>query len=667
MDSRSFTVSHNAILNQPPPIAAKPKLRSKSTSSPVKNTTTVMYRSENNTSPSMDSISSCNHSDSGFLDHIREELDSTTMPTLPPNGGDCPKHPHERLKYYCQLHDELVCADCLAMEVRHQGHKHTRADDLADEYRTSLNAQLQPLHELHQNAQTALKTMATRRKELITNGEDVKGVIKGGIGKLVSILESREQELLEEAEQITTQKIKHHDAHKAYLEGLMTELSKVVDSVAQAANENSNNILYHHKQLSEWVLDATRKFQSLPSEVFVPLQGANMSFMMDPAALEACQRIGSVSERQADPSRCFIHESTTKGLTVSEETMIQLAIYDSDGRPYYNHVKGIKVEVISTASNASLDVKLDQHKSIKNLYNILFTPFEGCEHVLRVKIGSSPVQNSPLVFKVGTIINGEMVGEIKGLLQPYGIAVTDQSEVVIVENGKDCVSVFRKDGKNLRSISGKGNKKLNRPRGVALLPGHFLLISDEDGLKQCTMEGKHVTPIGCQGSGPLEFNTPCGLIVGIDGRIFVCDTFNGRIQVLNPDLSFNSFMGTDIAPPGKLNAPYDIAINSAGMFYIADYSDHMVKIFSSRGDHLGQITSKGSQELLKNPVSVHVNKNDHVFVGEEKATGVSVFDMNGKFLMTVPVRLSGSYGITSDYDGLLYISDRANRRVQIFT
>ena len=100
------------------------------------------------------------------------------MPSLSSPGGDCPKHPQERLKYYCQLHDELVCADCLAMEQRHQGHVHTRADDLADDYRRSLHSQLQPLQDLNDKAQTALKTMSSRRKEISANGDSVKQGIK---------------------------------------------------------------------------------------------------------------------------------------------------------------------------------------------------------------------------------------------------------------------------------------------------------------------------------------------------------------------------------------------------------------------------------------------------------------------------------------------------------
>jgi hypothetical protein len=37
--------------------------------------------------------------------------------------------------------------------------------------------------------------------------------------------------------------------------------------------------------------------------------------------------------------------------------------------------------------------------------------------------------------------------------------------------------------------------------------------------------------LGEEGRGPGEFWLPSGLFIGADGRIWVCDTYNRRIQV----------------------------------------------------------------------------------------------------------------------------------------
>ena len=664
---RSFTHSGNFYSSTP--AATEITYTRSSKSSGRMSYPSSMRRSSSDIIPSspLGSLSRRQQGDSGFIENIIPGTPPrTTMPSLTSPGGDCPKHPQERLKYYCQLHDELVCADCLAMEQRHQGHVHTRADDLADDYRRSLHSQLQPLQDLHDSVQTALKTMSSRRKEISANGDSVKEGVKTTVTKLHAFIDAREQDLLEEVEKITQQKLKHHDAHQTYLEGLSSELSRIVDAVSQTLSDNSGDILHHHKQLSEWVLEGTRKFQSLPKEVFLPLQGANINFLPDPAAIEACQTIGSVSERQADPLRCYIDETNLSGIVSKQEAVLHLLIHDTDGKPYTSHVRGIKVDFSSTTTNIPVDVTIEQDSSKKHQYNVTFTPCEAGQHVMRIKIGSTPVQNSPLVFNVGAVVHGTLVGDIKGVLQPYGIVVNDHNEVIIVENGKDCVSVFRTDGKNIRTISGKGKQKFNRPRGVTIMDSNYLLVTDDDGLKQCTQEGKHFIPIGKQGAGPLEFSFPCGVAVNRDGKIYVCDTFNCRIQILNPDLSFHQYLGNDHNPPGRLNQPYDIAFNSSGRIFIADYGDDSIKMFSPTGEFIGQITTKANEEPIKNPVSVHVNANNHVFVGEEKTSGLSIYDSSGRYLTMIQAKLTGAYGLATDSQGCVYVSDRSNRRIQIF-
>lgn len=661
------SLTHSAVFPPPPHNEGKPftYVRSSSAASkypPVMRRASVDSTPNNSLSPPSGRFK---QSDSGFLDNPIPPL--SNMPSLSNTGGECPKHSQERLKYYCQLHDELVCADCLAMEPRHQGHVHTRADDLAENYRASLLSQLQPLQEMNHNSLTALETMTARRKEISANGDVVKEAIKITVSQLHSQLDSREREILSEAEKITQNKLKHHDAHHTYLNSLASELTEVVDKVSQAAGDNSNNIiLSHHKQLSEWVLEGTRKFQSLPKEVFVPLQGPNISFVVDPAVFEVCSTIGTVTERQANALRCFIDEATARNMTVNQETKLHLLVHDNESKPYTSHVKGIKVDISSTTSGAPVDVTIEQDIGRKHQYNIYFMPSDAGQYIIKVKIGNTPVQNSPLVVNVGAVVHGTLLGDIKGVLQPYGITVNDHDDIIVVENGKDCVSIYRPDGKHVRTITGKGKVKFNRPRGVTITSTNQLLVSDDDGLKQCTQEGKHMMAFGKTGDGPLEFSFPCGLAVGSDGKVYICDTFNCRVQVLNPDLSFNQYLVTDMRPPGKLNQPYDIAFNSSGKVFIADYSDHSVKMFTSVGDFIGQITTKNDQDPLKNPVSVHVNINDHVFVAEEKTPGLSVYDSNGKYLTMIPVKSSGAYGISTDSQSCIYISDRTNRRVQIF-
>jgi len=59
--------------------------------------------------------------------------------------------------------------------------------------------------------------------------------------------------------------------------------------------------------------------------------------------------------------------------------------------------------------------------------------------------------------------------------------------------------------------------------------------------------------------GPNEFHLPHSLIVGQDGRIYLCDRENSRVQVFSPDGEYIT-MWTD------MNRPLDISQDSEGIF-----------------------------------------------------------------------------------------------------
>jgi DNA-binding beta-propeller fold protein YncE len=63
--------------------------------------------------------------------------------------------------------------------------------------------------------------------------------------------------------------------------------------------------------------------------------------------------------------------------------------------------------------------------------------------------------------------------------------------------------------------------------------------------------------------GPNEFHLPHSLIVGQDGRIYLCDRENSRVQVFSPDGEYIT-MWTD------MNRPLDISQDSEGIFYTSE-------------------------------------------------------------------------------------------------
>ena len=80
-----------------------------------------------------------------------------------------------------------------------------------------------------------------------------------------------------------------------------------------------------------------------------------------------------------------------------------------------------------------------------------------------------------------------------------------------------------------------------------------------------------------EGDAPGQFRDPCGVAVGDDGRVYVADTWNHRIQKL-------SAKGEPIAEwAAGFYGPRGIALDHAGRIYVADTGNRRVVRLSAAG------------------------------------------------------------------------------------
>jgi sugar lactone lactonase YvrE len=93
------------------------------------------------------------------------------------------------------------------------------------------------------------------------------------------------------------------------------------------------------------------------------------------------------------------------------------------------------------------------------------------------------------------------------------------------------------DGKDTKTVSRPGGP-FNRPTNIAVGPKGDLYVSDGYGncrVHQFSPGGELKRSWGVPGQGPGQFFLPHGLAVHTDGRVFVCDRENDRIQIFSPD------------------------------------------------------------------------------------------------------------------------------------
>ena len=120
----------------------------------------------------------------------------------------------------------------------------------------------------------------------------------------------------------------------------------------------------------------------------------------------------------------------------------------------------------------------------------------------------------------------------------------------------------------------------NRPSDIALDASGDLYISDGYGnsrVHKFTSDGKLLFSWGEPGkTGPGEFHVPHGVWVHTDGRVFVADRENNRIQIFDAE-------GKYLDECGGLARPCDIYIDEDEILYVPEL-DGFMSILSIEGD-----------------------------------------------------------------------------------
>ena len=321
----------------------------------------------------------------------------------------------------------------------------------------------------------------------------------------------------------------------------------------------------------------------------------------------------------------------------------------------------------------------------------------GPEQVLRVVCADL----SPACHTLGEVhfqpvtCEGTHVKTISNIERPRHIVFASTGEMVVCEQNAKCMTVFDSSCKHLRSFGNTGpeesrigqpldytklrsfghtgGNKLTSPRGVAISSDNIVFITSENCVTKFTLEGQFIASVGSLGSGRLQFYTPFAIAYNdTNNKVYVCDTYNHRITILNLDLTFHGSFGSEGSETGKFNSPVGISVDSRGNVLVADYYNKRIQVFDASGRYLSSITHTTPEQKLQGPISVSVGPDDCVYVVEFDSNRVSIFDQTGKYIKSFGKKgdkdgeFDRPFAIAVSDEGYVYVSDTDNNRIQVF-
>jgi DNA-binding beta-propeller fold protein YncE len=125
-------------------------------------------------------------------------------------------------------------------------------------------------------------------------------------------------------------------------------------------------------------------------------------------------------------------------------------------------------------------------------------------------------------------------------------------------------------------VAGNPPENLNEPCDVITTPNGDILVSEGHSgqnrtpapttvsrISQFSSDGKFIRSWGRLGSGPGEFKTPHALAYDAQGRLYVADRGNNRVQVFDQEGKF-------VTEWSQFGRPSDVHVDANGVLYVAD-------------------------------------------------------------------------------------------------
>jgi DNA-binding beta-propeller fold protein YncE len=119
--------------------------------------------------------------------------------------------------------------------------------------------------------------------------------------------------------------------------------------------------------------------------------------------------------------------------------------------------------------------------------------------------------------------------------------------------------------------------------------------------------------------------------VGPDGKVYVSDTMNCRVQVFDRELGWLRSFGSLGVTPGQFRRPKGIAVDRDNVVYVVDSDFNNFQMFDDKGRPLlavGQYGPRPGQMIL--PAGIAVGREQRrVYVTEQVSRRVQVFERVG--------------------------------------
>ena len=321
---------------------------------------------------------------------------------------------------------------------------------------------------------------------------------------------------------------------------------------------------------------------------------------------------------------------------------------------------------------------------------------------------------SNFVGSPGLTGNTDGVGSVAGFAYAGGVSVDGNGNLYVADTSNHTIRKVTQGGEvtTLAGLAGTpgasdGNgsgARFNNPGGVTVDSYGNVFVADTNNhtIRKISSTGLVTTFAGSagiigSGDGPgnaARFNYPNGVVVDLEGSVFVADTNNHTIRKITAARAVSTLAGTAgslgstdaTGSAARFNFPMGIAVDLARRVIVADQFNHTIRRVTSGGvtstvagtpGSAGAADGHAATAGFNYPAGVAVDTLGTIFVADTSNGTIRRMESNG-WVSTigsmagalgfvdgqgVNARFNGPVGIATRSAGVIYVADMNNSRV----
>ncbi len=246
--------------------------------------------------------------------------------------------------------------------------------------------------------------------------------------------------------------------------------------------------------------------------------------------------------------------------------------------------------------------------------------------------------------------------------RPSAVAVDSQDRVYVYQQQGPRVQVFSRDGNFLIAWPRRA-QDVNDAHLICISPNDeiYLVERDAQQVLKYTVEGELLIALGTryQAAAQAPFNHPTDVAVSASGELYISDGYaNSSVHRFSADGGYISSFGSPGSGPGQFRVPHSLDVSQDGRVFVADRENNRIQVFSSEGDYITQWTD------FAGPMGLHIHTDQNAYVTDQ-VPRVSILNLEGELLARGRTFGNG-HNLCTDSRGDIYVANVMDQNIQKF-